>query len=57
MRVFDCNVCGATIQAANDQELARELDAHMQSEHPDVEWDGGRSAELVSEQAYHAMDS
>jgi hypothetical protein len=57
VRVFDCNVCGATIMAANDEELARELDAHMRSEHPDVEWDGERTAELVSAQAYHATDS
>jgi predicted small metal-binding protein len=57
VRVFDCNVCGATIMAANDQELTRELDAHMGSEHPDVEWDSERTAELVSAQAYHATDS
>lgn len=57
MRVIDCNVCGATIKAANDQELARELDRHMQSDHPDVEWAGDRAAELVSAQAYHATDS
>ena len=57
MRVFDCNVCGATISAANDEELARELDTHMRSEHPDADWDGDQAAELVSTQAYTATDS
>jgi hypothetical protein len=57
VRVFDCNVCGATVKAANDEELARELDTHMRSEHPDVAWDGPQAAELVSAQAYTATDS
>ena len=57
MRVFDCNVCGATLKAANDDELARELDSHMKDEHEDVEWDADQTAELVSSQAYRATDS
>jgi predicted small metal-binding protein len=57
MRVIDCNECGDTIQAANDQELAREMSAHMRSEHPDVEWDDDQAAEVVSAQAYSATDA
>lgn len=57
MRVIDCNECGATINAANDGELAQELARHMQSEHSDVEWDDDQAAELVSEQGYTATDS
>jgi hypothetical protein len=57
VRVIDCNVCGATIKAANDEELARELDRHMRSEHADVGWDGDQAPELVASQAYAATDS
>lgn len=57
MRVIDCNECGATLQAANDEELASVLSSHMQAEHPDVEWDDEQGAELVSAQAYAATDS
>jgi predicted small metal-binding protein len=57
MRVIDCNECGATIKAANDEELAQELNAHMQSEHSDVEWDSEEAADLVAGQAYDAEDS
>ena len=57
MRVIDCNECGDTIQAANDDELAKALSAHMKAEHPDSEWDGEQAAEVVAEQAYSATDS
>ena len=57
MRVIDCDRCGETIQAANDQELASRLGRHMVSEHPEVEWDDERAAELVESQAYDATDS
>ena len=57
MRVIDCNACGETIKAANDEELATVLSSHMQAEHPDVEWDDEQGAGLVSSQAYAATDS
>lgn len=57
MRVIDCNECGATIKAANDEELAGELSKHMKSEHSDVEWEDDQASELISEQAYDATDS
>jgi predicted small metal-binding protein len=55
--VIDCNECGATIKAANDDELATEFARHMKSEHSDVEWDDEQASELVSDQAYDATDS
>ena len=57
MRVIDCNECGATIKAADDDELTAELNKHMKSEHPDVEWDDEQASDLVSSQAYDATDS
>jgi predicted small metal-binding protein len=57
MRVIDCNECGDTIKAANDEELVRQLDRHMGSEHSDVEWDDDQARELISTQAYDATDS
>ena len=54
MRVIDCNECGETINAVNDHELRQALRRHMESEHPDVEFDDD---ELVSSQAYDATDS
>jgi hypothetical protein len=57
MPVIDCNECGETIKAANDNELASALSRQMQSEHPDVDWDDERAAELVERRAYDATDS
>lgn len=57
MRVIDCNECGATIKAANDDELVGELNDHMESEHSDTEWDSDQASNLVESQAYEAEDS
>jgi predicted small metal-binding protein len=57
MRVIDCNECGETLKAANDEELARALRDHMSSEHSDVECDAEQAAELVERRAYTATDS
>lgn len=57
MRVIDCNECGETVMAGNDDELARALSRHMGSEHPGAEWDDEQAAETVSAQAYDATDS
>jgi predicted small metal-binding protein len=56
MRVIECNECGETISAANDEELARHLARHLASEH-DEEPDEEEVADLVHEQAYDASDS
>jgi len=57
VRVIDCNVCGATIKAANDEELVDELNSHMSSEHSDMDWDSEEAGSLVERQAYDAEDS
>jgi predicted small metal-binding protein len=56
MRVIECNECGETVSAANDEELARHLRAHLRAEHGQ-EPDPDEVADLVHEQAYDAMDS
>jgi predicted small metal-binding protein len=56
MRVFECNECGETISAANDEELQAHLAEHLRSEH-DEEPDADEVADLVHEQAYDATDS
>ena len=56
MRVIECNECGDTVSAANDEELAAHLAKHLRSEH-DEEPDDEEVADLVHEQAYDATDS
>ena len=56
MRVIECDECGETLQAANDEELVRVLGAHLASEH-DMEVDEEDLTELVEAEAYEAMDS
>jgi predicted small metal-binding protein len=56
MRVIECDECGETITAENDEELARRLATHMRGEH-DRELSGEEAEELVAEEAYDAMDS
>jgi hypothetical protein len=62
MRVIECS-CGATLQAANDDDLANRLREHFAEAHPeemrlpDVELDDRRFQDLVSQKAYSASDS
>ena len=56
MRVIDCD-CGATLQAADDDELSRVVRRHMDEVHSDTELDDEQVKELVSDQAYTAMDA
>jgi predicted small metal-binding protein len=56
MRVIDCE-CGQTLQAANDEDLAREVRDHVAEEHPDMDMSDEQVEELVSSQAYDAQDS
>jgi len=56
MRVIECNECGETLQAANDDELVRVLGRHLEQEH-DMEVDDEDLTELVEAEAYEAMDS
>lgn len=56
MRVVDCE-CGAVIQGANDEELARRVRDHAVEEHSDQEMDEEAAARFVAERAYTATDS
>jgi predicted small metal-binding protein len=54
---MECNLCGETLSAANDDELVRTARRHMDEHHPESALDEARVRELVGEQAYDAMDS
>ncbi len=56
MQVIECNECGETLQAAENEELVKILAAHLASEH-DIERDEEELTELVEAEAYPAMDS
>ena len=57
MRVIECNVCGETVSAANDEELVRRLGIHMEAEHSSAAFDESEARELVAREAYTASDS
>jgi predicted small metal-binding protein len=56
MRVIDCD-CGQTLQAANDEDLSKEVRAHVDREHPDMQLTDDQVRELVASKAYEASDS
>jgi predicted small metal-binding protein len=56
MRVIDCE-CGKTLQAANDEDLARSVREHVAEDHPDMELSDDQLQELVSAKAYDADDA
>ena len=56
MRVIECNTCGETISAADDDELAGRLKDHMENEH-DEEISEDDAHQTVDHGAYDAMDS
>jgi hypothetical protein len=56
MRVIDCD-CGATLQAADDDDLSRVVRQHVDEVHPDMELDDEQVEALVAEQAYTATDA
>ena len=56
MRVVECDVCGETISAANDEELARRLADHLSEEH-DQTPDDDEVMTTIDREAYDAMDS
>jgi predicted small metal-binding protein len=56
MRVIECNECGETVSAANDEELVSRLTQHLRSEH-ELEPEEDEVSDLVHEQAYDATDS
>jgi predicted small metal-binding protein len=56
MRVMDCD-CGRTLQAGNDDDLVKEVRAHVAQEHPDMQLTDEQVRELVEAKAYEASDS
>jgi predicted small metal-binding protein len=56
MRVIDCD-CGATLQAADDDDLSRVVRRHMDEVHPETELDDEQLAAFVGEKAYTATDA
>ena len=56
MRIIDCD-CGRTLQAANDDDLAKEVRRHVGEAHSDMDLNDEQVRELVSSQAYSATDS
>jgi hypothetical protein len=56
MRVIDCE-CGHTLQAANDDDLARVTRDHVDEVHPDMKLDDEGVRALVADKAYDAMDA
>jgi len=57
MRVVECNICGETMSAANDEELLGRLRRHMENEHSGSDFDEDQAREMVANEAYDASDS
>lgn len=56
MRVIECNICGETLSAADDEELTRQLKEHLADEHEESPSDDDIH-QTVDREAYDAMDS
>ena len=56
MRVIECH-CGDVVQAANDDDLLRELRRHVDAEHPENEVSEEELEALIERKAYDAGDS
>ena len=57
MRVIECNICGHTVSAANDDELVRALSDHVAEDHPDADSGEATTRQQVESRAYDASDS
>ncbi len=57
MRVVECNVCGETLSAADDDELLWRLRAHTEEEHEPSSYDEAQARQTIAEEAYDATDS
>jgi uncharacterized protein DUF1059 len=55
MRIIDCD-CGATLQAANDDDLTSVVKSHFADEHGE-ELDADAVRELIASKAYEASDA
>ena len=57
MRVVECNICGDTMSAANDEELLRRLRTHTEAEHSESGFDEDSARRTIAIEAYDASDS
>ena len=56
MRVVECDICGETVTAADDEELVARLKDHLDEEH-DQTPDEDELRQTIDREAYDAMDS
>jgi predicted small metal-binding protein len=56
MRVIDCQ-CGKTLQAANDEDLAKVVREHVDDSHPEMDLSDDDVQEMVAVDAYDADDA
>jgi predicted small metal-binding protein len=56
-RFIECNICGEPLSAATDDELLRQVQRHMESEHPDSVLDEAQAREMIGREAYDAADA
>ena len=56
MRVIECE-CGDVVQAANDDDLLKQVRRHMDSDHPDSDTSDDDLRSLIERKAYDAGDS
>ena len=56
MRVVECDVCGETISAADDEELVGRVKDHLAEEH-DQTPDEEEIRQTIDREAYDATDS
>ena len=57
MRVIECNFCGETISGANDDDLARNFQRHVEENHSETGFGEDQIRERVTGGAYDASDS
>ena len=57
MRVIECNICGETLAAANDEELLRRLREHHAEDHSGSSYDEEQGRRMIDSEAYTASDS
>jgi predicted small metal-binding protein len=55
--VIECNFCGETIAGANDEDLIRNLQRHVEASHSDSGFSEEQIRERVAGGAYDASDS
>jgi predicted small metal-binding protein len=57
MRVVECNVCGETQSAADDDDLLRRLRAHVEERHESSSYSEEQARQMIADEAYEATDS